>query len=599
MHPRGPAPRPYGGHRIDRHERLGAPWSTDVYDEDRSGARTYRFNALGHRGDDFRADARLHVFVFGESDAFGLGIEHDETWGHRAAHAEARRLGVPPGDVCVSNFADCGLSTDAAVRELLVQCAAFRPDLVLFQTAPPRRADGVLGGAGYPIGRWHGSAESARTAREAPLTGGLRPRLREQSARARAFLRFCDDEQGLLQTVRALLLAQSFLRAEGLRGVAIAREPGPLVSEFAREHGVIGPLLELLDRRFFRADVSLAGGAEPAARGEHPGARAHAAAGAAVARHLADGCAEDVAAPNGPDAGAAVRASCTELPLDAHGTLESAAEAVRRPTVERRYPDLHALLMRRRSPPRSALEVGCGAGWLSNALALHYGAAVDAIDLTPAALERARAVAAVVGTGPRTRFRECDALSFASAKRYDLAVSLGVLHHTGDARRGFARMVRHVAPAGHVYVGLHHGPARRIFLEEMWRIAETSGEDAAFERYLALEPVHADDPTLARSWFRDHVLHPRGTQHTLEEVCGWLDELGLVLVSTSLAGFGPAGERSVIADLDAALADRSRRALFEEERYFPGDFTFLARRVDTPAWAARRGLGGLAWRPRP
>ena len=39
------------------------------------------------------------------------------------------------------------------------------------------------------------------------------------------------------------------------------------------------------------------------------------------------------------------------------------------------------------------------------------------------------------------------------------------------------------------------------------------------------------------SWFRDQVFHPQETQHTLEEVKDWLDEISFKLVSTSINNY--------------------------------------------------------------
>lgn len=280
-----------------------------------------------------------------------------------------------------------------------------------------------------------------------------------------------------------------------------------------------------------------------------------------------------------------VRDFYTDLPFNYHGTEEAALQAIRQPTIERAYPDLHARLVAstgrgrrlRSDGPLRVLEVGCGAGWFTHGLALHYPVEVDAVDLTPRALERARALAPLAGTEGRVHFRECNVFELESDTRYDLAVSLGVLHHTGDARRAFGRVAAAVRPGGHVYLGLYHAPGRRVFLDEMGRIAREEGEDAAFERYRRLDRVHAQDETLARSWFRDQVLHPHETQHTLKEACGWLDEHGLELLSTSINRFGPIRDRELLFEEELRYEEISRRALFEEERYFPGFFTVLAR----------------------
>lgn len=281
-----------------------------------------------------------------------------------------------------------------------------------------------------------------------------------------------------------------------------------------------------------------------------------------------------------------VRSFYADLPFNYHGTTEAATEAIRQPTVERTYPDLHAYLESSAADPdhgdrrsrASILEAGCGAGWLSHGLALHYDVNVEAIDLTPAALERARELSPILGTEDRVHFRECNIFDFDSRQRFDLIVSIGVLHHTGDARAALQHLVRYLTPGGRIYLGLYHAPGRQVFLAELWRIARTEGEEAAFERYRQLDRVHAKDPTLARSWFRDQVLHPHETQHTLKEVCGWFDDMDLELLSTSINRFGSFSDRELLFDEELKYEEISRRALHEEDRYFPGFFTAFARR---------------------
>lgn len=282
---------------------------------------------------------------------------------------------------------------------------------------------------------------------------------------------------------------------------------------------------------------------------------------------------------------AAVRAFYAELPFNFHGSVESSVEAVLADPVRATYPDLQTLLVSGRV--RRALELGCGAGWLANTLARHHGVDVTAVDFAPLALERARVVAAQLGTDSCVRFVESDLFGFDDQRRYDLVLSVGVLHHTGDTQRALRHAASFVAPGGHLYVGLYHAPARRVFLQALQGLAARAGEEAAFERFKALDHAHRHDETLLRSWFRDQVLHPHETQHTLREVVPWLEAAGLSLVSTSINRFGPVDDLAALFELEETYAERARRALEVERRYFPGFFTVLAR-SELAIGAARR-----------
>lgn len=136
-----------------------------------------------------------------------------------------------------------------------------------------------------------------------------------------------------------------------------------------------------------------------------------------------------------------------------------------------------------------------------------------------------------------------------------------------------------VAPGGALYLGLYHAPGRRVFLHTLQGLAAREGDEAAFALYGTLDRVHQSDPTLLRSWFRDQVLHPHETQHTLREVVAWFEGAGLALASTSINRFAPLPAHAELFALEQTYAERSRRALEVERRYFPGFFTTLGRRA--------------------
>jgi SAM-dependent methyltransferase len=236
------------------------------------------------------------------------------------------------------------------------------------------------------------------------------------------------------------------------------------------------------------------------------------------------------------------------------------------------YPTLVELLQ----PDTYVIEIGCGAGWLTNSIAYHYGSRIRAVDFNPVAIERATSVARALDVAPS--FEVADLFLFRPEEAADLVVSLGVLHHTNDCHQAIRHVITHcLKPGGHAFIGLYHTYGRRPFLEHFRKMQEAgASEDEMFAHYCRLMP-QTTDPTHARSWFRDQVLHPHETQHTLAEMLPLIDECGADLVSTSINRFRK------IVDLKEVLAEEAKyeevsRQWLSESKYFPGFFVFLLRK---------------------
>lgn len=571
-------PRPYSGHRRARLERVGEAYVERTLDTDTAGTRTYAYNRHGFRGGEFRAGAALTVFTFGESDAFGTGLELEESWPAQVVAREAAARGLAAEDVCHMNFAEPGASNAYIARMVLSQCAAVRPDLVLVNFSTFDRAEGLTAGGAYPIGEWAEGEAADVAVREAPFGPEVRAELAERLERARHWLRFATERDGLYASLRDMLLVQSYLRAAGLPAVAVCREREALGFAGVLADPVLGPLVAQLDPTFLAPfDITWLAAA-PAGDGHHYDAAVHAALADRVFRHLHGDTDDRALSTIGARAHVrkAVRAFYEEMPFNFHGDAASSAEAVRGNAVAATYPDLDALL--RSGEVGRVLELGCGAGWFTNTVAHHYDVRVDAVDFCGKALARAAEVAQAVGTTERVRFIEADLFELNADKPYDLVVSLGVLHHTGDP----AGAVRHAASlaraGGRVYLGLYHAPGRRVFLGILQSIARQEGEEAAFRRYRQLDRMHRGDETLLRSWFRDQVLHPHETQHTLREVLGWLDPREFALESTSLNRFERFDDVAQLFAEELTYERRAWEAIVRENRYFPGFFTALLRR---------------------
>ena len=110
-------------------------------------------------------------------------------------------------------------------------------------------------------------------------------------------------------------------------------------------------------------------------------------------------------------------------------------------------PDIHARLAG--SPPARALDVACGAGWSSLAIAAAYpDVRVDAIDLDETVIALARRNGAEAGLGDRVTFRAADAADPGLEGPYDLVTCFEALHDMVDPVRVIGTWRRLLVPDG-------------------------------------------------------------------------------------------------------------------------------------------------------
>ena len=105
---------------------------------------------------------------------------------------------------------------------------------------------------------------------------------------------------------------------------------------------------------------------------------------------------------------------------------------------------------------------------------------------------------------------------------FDLINSVGVLHHTNNCLKGIEKIIS-LSPK-YFFIGLYHKYGRKPFLDHFEKIKSDFSnldqeklEEKLFKEYKKLDSRKMDDVHL-RSWFKDQVIHPYETQHTLDEV---------------------------------------------------------------------------------
>ena len=108
----------------------------------------------------------------------------------------------------------------------------------------------------------------------------------------------------------------------------------------------------------------------------------------------------------------------------------------------------------------------------------------------------------------------CDAV-------FDVVISNGVLHHTGDCEGGFRSILTKLKPGGLVLIGLYNTYARLPTLWKRWAF-RTMGPSLYF-----LDPRLRDwsrEPDRIKAWFMDQYRHPHETKHSMDEVLNWFEK---------------------------------------------------------------------------
>lgn len=83
----------------------------------------------------------------------------------------------------------------------------------------------------------------------------------------------------------------------------------------------------------------------------------------------------------------------------------------------------------------TVLDVGCGPGHYSVALARRGAASVYGVDFAPGMIELSRRHAREAGVEDRCRFETADFMEFGGDERFDYCVAMGFMDYMGEPRR--------------------------------------------------------------------------------------------------------------------------------------------------------------------
>ncbi|WP_249156993.1 carbamoyltransferase C-terminal domain-containing protein [Bradyrhizobium sp. KB893862 SZCCT0404] len=179
------------------------------------------------------------------------------------------------------------------------------------------------------------------------------------------------------------------------------------------------------------------------------------------------------------------------------------------------------------------LECGCGTGQMSQFLSLNNNHVLG-IDLSLSSLKLA--VEHKLRNGlQRSAFTQMNIFDLGiKDDSFDVVLSSGVLHHTKDARRAFAAIMRKAKPGGIAIVGLYNSFGRVPTLIRSKLIGLLGPNiDAVVRNQIR-------DKRKAEVWVKDQYYNPHETWHSIDEVLGWFAENNIDYLNCypSIAGSG-------------------------------------------------------------
>ncbi|MFZ0544600.1 MAG: class I SAM-dependent methyltransferase [Candidatus Promineifilaceae bacterium] len=219
-----------------------------------------------------------------------------------------------------------------------------------------------------------------------------------------------------------------------------------------------------------------------------------------------------------------VQAFYEENPFPNYEGLDS-----RQSLREKAETGVFARLLDEQIPQRSRiLEVGCGTGQLSNFLAMTWGRTVFGCDLCLNSLRLANNF---------RRDQMIEGVAYVQMNlfkpvfkphSFDFVISNGVLHHTGDAYRGFEEISKLVKPGGYILIGLYNKIGR------LTTDARRMIFNVTRDRFTFLDSRLREKKMVGarrRAWFMDQYKHPHESKHSIKEVQGWFAENGFDFVN--------------------------------------------------------------------
>ena len=244
-----------------------------TYGHDVSRTKTYHFNSLGFRGEEFNPDADFKLFVAGSSYAFGPGIDLEETWAYQLSQRIMESQSLPAQAMSLVNFSEGGASNNYTARMAVTQCSKVKPSLLVTEFVFKNRSEGFIDGKPFQVGPWllMNAWQRLKTALSTPKKN--RRLLRQRLSQVNHYYSYYQEEQAFIDTLKNILLVQSYCKAEKIPCMLFWTEFKQLEESRFTGNPVLAPLIAAIDKRCF-CDFSITDEdifVDRAADNSHPG----------------------------------------------------------------------------------------------------------------------------------------------------------------------------------------------------------------------------------------------------------------------------------------------------------------------------------------
>lgn len=230
---------------------------TRFYDIDQSGTILYECNSYGFRSEEYDPLAEFRICVIGESNAVGVGISLEDTFGYKLKQHMSASLRLDLDKINLINLSVAGASADYCVRTLYRQISDCDMDLVVCQLPHPGRTE-YLDESGYhPC--------NVNAVRIAKLASAPAPLL--------AYCDYYNESVGMINLVKNALQAQAFLKERNIQYVLATQ----FLPRSTGKHSYLGDYFDRLDASAVLWHEYFIQLADQAADKRHAGRLSHAA----------------------------------------------------------------------------------------------------------------------------------------------------------------------------------------------------------------------------------------------------------------------------------------------------------------------------------